>query len=439
LDNLAWYLHDGSSPARYADVTGTGNSLDFRRADVVTMALDSLRHWARDYQVDGFRYDLAVTLGRSPTGFTRDHPFFIGLRTDPELRGLKHIAEPWDLGPGGWQTGSFPVPMAAWNDHFRDDARSFWLLNPRSQSHGWGGVSARDLATRLSGSADLFGSGDPQWNHGPDGSVNYVTAHDGFTLADLVSYEHKHNEANGEDNRDGTDDNRSWNHGFEGRFRAQDGAGPHGAGIGVDAMASLRRRSQRNLLATLAFAAGVPMLTAGDEMGRTQSGNNNAYCQDAPLSWLGWDLEATPWKADLVASAARLFQLRRDNPALRPDRFASGAPAAPGGPADLAWFDPEGRPVTHEQWNDPDFRAVQMARSAEGLGGASALLILNASLDPIECVIPELGQAYRKTWDSSWETPGEPPDPESEGPDTVAAGARVPVEALTVRLYLALP
>ncbi|MCL1898146.1 MAG: alpha-amylase family glycosyl hydrolase, partial [Micrococcales bacterium] len=201
MDNLAWYLHDGSIPARYADVTGTGNTLDFRRPQTVAMALDSLRHWATEYQIDGFRYDLAVTLARGRSGFDPDHPFLVGLISAPELRGLKHIAEPWDLGPGGWQTGGFPVPISAWNDAFRGDVRSFWLTGPRELTASRPAGNIRTLATRLSGSADLFAHRDPMGHHGPVGSVNFVTAHDGFTLADLVTYEMKHNQANGEDNR----------------------------------------------------------------------------------------------------------------------------------------------------------------------------------------------------------------------------------------------
>ncbi|WP_428978495.1 glycogen debranching protein, partial [Cellulosimicrobium cellulans] len=193
LDNAGYYLHDGGSPARLADVTGTGNSLDFRRPAVVRAALDSLRYWAEVVGVDGFRFDLAVTLGRGPTGFDPDHPFLVALQTDPVLCGLKLVAEPWDVGPGGWRTGQFPPPLAEWNDRFRDAARQFWLADAREASHGRPGHGVRDLATRLAGSADLFGRSDPPLVRGPVASVSYVTAHDGFTLADLVAYDHKHN------------------------------------------------------------------------------------------------------------------------------------------------------------------------------------------------------------------------------------------------------
>jgi glycogen operon protein len=435
LDNLLWYLHDGSYPARYADVTGTGNTVDFRRGDVVTMALDSLRYWATEYQVDGFRYDLAVTLARGYTGFTRDHPFLIGLRTDPALRGLKHIAEPWDLGPGGWQTGSFPVPMAAWNDAFRGDVRTFWLLNPRAQAHGYQGVSARDVATRLSGSADLFGSADPLTSHGPMGSVNFVTAHDGFTMADLVTYEQKRNEANGEDNRDGTDDNRSWNHGVEGPIR-QAPMEDVESGIGLDTVIELRRRSIRNLLATMAFAAGVPMLTAGDEFGRTQQGNNNAYCQDSPISWLDWDL--APWQHELLATTTRLLQLRREHPVLRPKTFFTGAADGSGAQPDLAWFDSSGAPISPDQWNDPEMRTVQMLRAGVD-GEQGALVVFNGRLDAASCTVPGHleGETFDLIWDSAWETPTQPPNGDvSPGSSPIVSGHTVHLDGLSVRLYL---
>lgn len=256
LDNPVYYLHDGASPAELADVTGTGNSLDFRRARVVQLTLDSLRYWAQEIGVDGFRFDLAVTLGRGPAGFDPDHLFLVALQSDPVLNGLKLVAEPWDVGPGGWRTGQFPAPLAEWNDRFRGAVRQFWLADPREASHGRPGQGVRELATRLAGSADLFGHSDPPLMRGPVASVNFVTAHDGFTLADLVAYEHKHNEANGEGNRDGSDDNRSWNHGFEGRVENEEMT-IEGFEPGLE-IAPLRRRSIRNLMATQVLAAGTP-------------------------------------------------------------------------------------------------------------------------------------------------------------------------------------
>ncbi|MDR1798367.1 MAG: glycogen debranching protein GlgX, partial [Bifidobacteriaceae bacterium] len=385
LDNLAWYMHDGSVPARYADVTGTGNTLDFRRAQTVAMTLDSLRHWAEEYQVDGFRYDLAVTLARGYAGFDANHPLLVCLRTDPVLRALKHIAEPWDIGPGGWQTGSFPPPIAAWNDAFRGDVRSFWLQGPKDMAAGRPAQSPKDLATRMSGSPDLFGRSDPIGDHGPAGSINFVSAHDGFTMRDLVCFDYKHNLANGEDNRDGTDDNRSWNHGVEGLIGEDAPDLLAGADLGLDTIAMLRWRSVRNLFATLAFSAGVPMYCAGDEFGRTQRGNNNAYCQDSPISWLNWDLTDT--QRDLMETVRRLFQLRHQHPTLRPDRYLTGQPF-PDGLPDLGWYAPGGAPVAVNQWLDPGFRTVQMLRHSPEPSHRDALVLINGALDAVDCRLP---------------------------------------------------
>jgi glycogen operon protein len=436
LDNLAWYLHDGSVPARYADVTGTGNTLDFRRVETVAMALDSLRHWADHYQVDGFRYDLAVTLARGHTGFDSDHPFLVALRTDPLLRQLKHIAEPWDVGPGGWQTGSFPVPMAAWNDSFRGDARSFWLSGPKELSAGRTPPSARDLATRFSGSADLFSSADPMGDHGPAGSINFITAHDGFTMRDLVCFDHKHNQANGEGNRDGSDDNRSWNHGIEGLIIDSSSVGVAGTELGFDAIAQLRRRSIRNLFATLAFSSGVPMYTAGDEFGRTQWGNNNAYCQNGPISWLDW--EWLPWQRDLLETVRHLFALRRSHPALRPSAYMKGEPTADGLP-DLAWHACDGRPVAPGQWNDPSFRQVQMLRHNPSPTTRDALILINGALDGLDFRLAgaKPGANWELIWDSAWDVPDDRAVSDGlEGPLVAAGGEAVPVHLLSIRLYL---
>jgi len=441
LDNLVWYLHDGSVPARYADVTGTGNTLDFRRPKSVAMALDSLRYWAREYQIDGFRYDLAVTLARGYSGFDPDHPFLMGLITDPELRGLKHIAEPWDLGPGGWQTDGFPVPIASWNDHFRGDVRSFWLSGPKEMAASRPCGNARDLATRLSGSADLYGRQEPMGNHGPCGSVNFIAAHDGFTLRDLVTYEHKHNQANGEDNRDGTEDNRSWNHGLEGPGPEPLNGGPGhylaSLDLGTDAIERLRLRTIRNLMATLCFSAGIPMFGAGDESGRTQQGNNNAYCQDNTTSWVNWDL--TPWQHDLWATMQFLLALRRDHPVLRPSEYLSGRRSRLGLP-DLGWYQMSGREVSHERWHQPDFRAVQMLRHSPELTLHDALVLINGNLDNTDAVLPlaKQGRHWELIWDSTWEHPDERTYADSgEGPAVVAPGAdAVPVHLLSTRLYL---
>ncbi len=259
LDNQAYYRLDDNG--RDVDVTGCGNTLDLCHPRAVQLALDSLRYWAEQVHVDGFRFDLATALARGrDDAFDPDHPFLVALRTDPVLSRLKLVAEPWDVGPHGWRTGQFPPPMAEWNDRFRDTVRTFWLADAARAARGEPGHGVRELATRLSGSQDLFGVGD----RGPLASVNYLAAHDGFTVADTTAYERKHNEANGEGNRDGHDDNRSWNHGVEGDSE-------------VPAVVAARRRSIRSLLGTLLLSTGVPMLAAGDELGRTQGGNNNAY------------------------------------------------------------------------------------------------------------------------------------------------------------------
>ncbi|MBD8080140.1 glycogen debranching protein GlgX [Cellulosimicrobium arenosum] len=442
LDSPGYYLHDGTTPARLADVTGTGNTLDFRRPAVVRAALDSLRYWAEVVGVDGFRFDLAVTLGRGPDGFDPDHPFLVGLQTDPVLSRLKLVAEPWDVGPGGWRTGQFPPPFGEWNDRFRDAVRQFWLADAREASHGRAGHGVRDLATRLAGSADLFGHGDPPLVRGPVASVNYVTAHDGFTLADLVAYDHKHNQDNGEDNRDGTSDNRSWNHGLEGPVATAgdvDGASPLSPGVEI---APLRRRSIRNVLATLVLAAGTPMLTAGDEMGRTQRGNNNAYVQDAEAFWVSWDL--SPWRKDLLATARYLLALRAEHPALRPDTFFTGRPVpgsdVPGVP-DLVWFDADGQLLDHESWHDPRVRTLQMLRTAGGPGARDVLVVLAGALDPVDVTLPGVRavagdepESWELAWDSDWEHPADRDRTNGEG--SVRAGSVVGLEPLSLQVYV---
>ncbi len=429
LDPTVYYMHHGAAPARFVDLTGCGNTLDFRRPRVVQMALDSLRYWAQDVGVDGFRFDLAVTLGRDHAGFTPQHPFLVALQTDPVLADCKLVAEPWDLGPGGWRTGAFPEPLAEWNDRFRDGARTFWLADPAHQARGRPGHGVRELATRLSGSADLFGLGDPPASRGVVASVNYVTAHDGFTLADLVTYDHKRNDANGEGNRDGSDNNLSWSHGIDGP--------PRDPAVGVEIL-PLRRRSQRNLLATLAFSAGTPMITAGDELGRTQRGNNNAYCQDNEISWLDWDLDEHG--ANLLATARRLFQLRRELPALRTWTFYTGRSsrdraAAGDDRPDLDWRRADGGVFDHGAWHDPEVRSLQMVRVAPD--GSAALLIANGSLDPVEFSAADGLPAGAAVWRLAWESAVEHPDLVGTGGDAeLAPGTSFVAEPLSLRLYI---
>ncbi|GAB4084758.1 glycogen debranching protein GlgX [Myceligenerans cantabricum] len=430
LDNPVYYLHDGAMPAALADVTGTGNSLDYRRPRVIQLALDSLRYWAQTIGVDGFRFDLAVTLGRGNGGFDPDHPFLVALQTDPVLSGLKLVAEPWDVGPGGWQTGSFPPPLAEWNDRFRDAVRGFWLEAPRQGSHGEPMRGLRDLGTRLAGSADLFGPGDPPLVRGPVASINYVTAHDGFTLADLVAYEHKRNQANGEDNRDGTDNNRSWNHGLEGHTPTGDDATEEP----WEAIVPLRRRSQRNLLAMLLLSAGTPMLTAGDESGRSQGGNNNAYVQDNETSWLPWKLDAA--SEDLLATTRFLSGLRRAHPALRAESFFLGTPRPHEPEPDLLWFAGSGELMDPEAWSTDGRRVLQMLRSGPGAQDADVLLVINGGLSDVVATLPPApgtGRRWDRVWDSAWDRP-EPPDA-AEG----ECGRTTTLDALSVQVFLTTP
>lgn len=426
LDPTVYYLHHGASPARFADLTGCGNTLDFRRPRVVQLALDSMRYWAAEVGVDGFRLDLAVTLGRDHAGFTPQHPFLVALQTDPVLSPLKLVAEPWDLGPGGWRTGAFPEPLAEWNDRFRDGVRTFWLTDPAHRARGRPGHGVRELATRLAGSVDLFGHGDPPLSRGAVTSVNYVTAHDGFTLADLVTYDHKRNEANGEGNRDGSDHNHSWSHGVEGPVRDP--------AVGVEIL-PLRRRSMRNLLGTLALAAGTPMLTAGDEIARTQRGNNNAYCQDNEMSWLDWELDDAA--EDLLATARYLFRLRRELPALRTHGFYTGRPvperrAAGDERPDLDWRRAGGGVFDHGAWHDVEVRCLQMIRVAPD--GSAVLLLLNGALEPVEFTIAG-GLPDDGVWQLAWDSVAEHPDAPVTDEVRATPGAAVVVEPLSMRLY----
>ncbi|GEN78397.1 glycogen debranching protein GlgX [Actinotalea fermentans] len=428
LDPTVYYLHHGATPARFADLTGCGNTLDFRRPRVVQLALDSLRYWAGEVGIDGFRFDLAVTLGRDGAGFTPQHPFLVALQTDPVLSDRKLIAEPWDLGPGGWRTGAFPEPMAEWNDRFRDGVRTFWLSDPAHRSHGRPGHGVRELATRLSGSADLFGHGDPPASRGVVASVNFVTAHDGFTLADLVTYDHKRNEANGEGNRDGSDNNLSWSHGIDGPVRDP--------AIGVEIL-PLRRRSQRNLIGMLAFSAGTPMITAGDELGRTQGGNNNAYCQDNTISWLDWELDEH--REDLLATARHLFRLRRELPALRSWGFYTGRPvparvARGDDRPDLEWRRADGGVFDHGAWHDPGVRSLQMVRVAAD--GSAVLLIANGSLDPVEFTVAAGLRPGAAAWTLAWDSAAEHPGLVGAAAETeLSPGTTLVVEPLSLRLY----
>ncbi|MEV7140370.1 glycogen debranching protein GlgX [Streptomyces tauricus] len=326
IDNRGYYRLQNDA-RRYADYTGCGNTLHVVQPHVLRLITDSLRYWVTEMGVDGFRFDLAAALARSMHDVDMLSPFLAVIAQDPVLRRVKLIAEPWDVGSGGYQVGAFPPLWTEWNDRYRNAVRDFWR----------GALpDVRDLGYRLSGSSDLYAWGGRR----PYASVNFVTAHDGFTLRDMVSYERKHNEANGEGNRDGTDDNRAWNCGAEGET--------------ADArIRALRRRQLRNLLTTLLLSTGVPMLVAGDELGRTQGGNNNAYCQDNEISWLDWSLLDDPgWRA-LFDLTSRLIALRHAHPVLRRRAFFSGRAHSADGLRDLAWFTAHGTEMTERDWYAP--------------------------------------------------------------------------------------
>jgi isoamylase len=426
LDNRAYYRLD--ERGHDIDVTGCGNTLDLRHPVVDRMVLDSLRYWVEHCHVDGFRFDLAVALGRGrDDAYHPNNPFLVALRTDPVLSRVKLIAEPWDLGVHGWRTGQFPPPFAEWNDRFRDTVRTFWLPDVARSSRDEPGQGVRDLATRLSGSEDLFGGRD----RGPIASINYVAAHDGFTLADTTAYDRKHNRANGEGNRDGSDDNRSWNHGLEGQPAIQ-GLSPDGADR---ALPAARHRSIRNLLATELFASGVPMINAGDELGRSQGGNNNAFCQDNDVSWLNWDLE--PWQNDLLATTRFLTRLRATNPVLGQRTFFPGRQVHSDGVVDIQWFAADGLPMRYRTWDSPYTRTLAMFLDGTHVGGQSLLIVFHGGAQDAEVILPARvdGATYRLVWDSTWERPPDsgdrtatddrvdPAEPGVDGPVTVTAAS----------------
>lgn len=416
LDNSMYYRHDAGHPGQLIDTTGCGNSLDFRRMPVIQLTLDSLRYWVEQIGVDGFRFDLAVTLGREGDSFNHMHPLYVAMATDPILSGVKLINEPWDVGHGGWRTGQFPAPTADWNDRFRDTLRSFWVTEPAALIHGGQGGDQRDLATRIAGSADLFGHGRIPGGRGVYASVNFITAHDGFTMHDLVSYNHKHNEANGEDNRDGTDNNRSWNHGVEGptedpKIRAS------------------RRQSMRNMFASLIFSVGTPMITAGDELMKTQGGNNNAYSQNNATSWICWDLDED--QRNMYETVSYLLRLRRDHRVFRPTSFYTGNHEGDVIP-DIAWLDRTGTFMPDYKWFDPNVRLIQALRSGSGQD-ADVLLVVNGHPSPRVVQLPQgRGTPFRLEWCSTWETP-------RRTATTYAPGAMTRVPPLSFTLFFANP
>jgi len=341
IDNASYYRLVDDDRAHYFDTTGTGNSLLMRSPHVLQLIMDSLRYWVRDMHVDGFRFDLAATLARQFHEVDRLSAFFDIVQQDPIISQVKLIAEPWDLGDGGYQVGGFPPLWSEWNGRYRDTVRDFWRGEPSTLA---------EFASRLSGSSDLYEHSGRR----PIASVNFITAHDGFTLRDLVSYNEKHNEANGEDNNDGESFNRSWNAGVEGPTDDPE-------------IIAIRARQSRNFLATLLLSQGVPMLAHGDELGRTQQGNNNVYCQDNELSWVDWDLDET--REALLEYTRTVVALRRDHPVFRRRRFFAGAPER-GGESDLrdiAWLDPSGSHMSDEQWQEAFARSVAVFLNGDAI------------------------------------------------------------------------
>ena len=368
LDNRAYYHLDPDNGRHYVDFTGTGNTLNMGSAQSLQLMMDSLRYWVLDMHVDGFRFDLAPALARSDHHVDRLSSFFDLIHQDPVINAVKLIAEPWDVGPGGYQVGGFPIKWSEWNAKYRDDVREFWR-----GEHG----SLRNLATRLTGSSDLYA--DSQ--RGPLASINFVTAHDGFTLADLVAYDHKHNEANGEENRDGESHNRSWNSGVEGP--TQD-----------PAILQVRNVRRRSMLATLLLSQGVPMLLGGDELGRTQSGNNNAYAQDNEVSWYDWgNLDG-----DLLAFTRRLIAFRAAHPVFRRRHWFKGEPVDEPGIDDMIWFAADGAEMTCHDWEAGQTLSVAVFLNGQAITAAgprgervvddSFLMLFNSKPDPVDFTLP---------------------------------------------------
>ncbi len=346
IDNQAYYRLQPGQPRYPENFTGCGNTLNLSHSRVLQMVMDSLRYWVTEMHVDGFRFDLAVTLAREDHGFDAQCGFLDAVRQDPVLAGVKLIAEPWDIGPDGYQLGHFPSGWSEWNDRYRDTARDFWLR---------GHATMGELARRLCASSELF----RHQGRKPRASINFITAHDGFTLHDLTTYDYKHNEANGEDNRDGHGHNLSWNCGFEGECDAVQ-------------VLKLRARLQRALLATLLCSQGVPMLLGGDELGRSQRGNNNAYCQDNEINWYDW---ANADQA-LIDFVCRLIRLRREFPQLRHADWLSGN-VVHGRHGDVVWLGPDGNPLTAAQWIDPSHRAFGFMLSPVAADGPLLLCLIN--------------------------------------------------------------
>nr|WP_250323958.1 glycogen debranching protein GlgX [Williamsia sp. CHRR-6] len=385
IDNAAYYRLVDGDPAMYMDYTGTGNSLNARHPHTLQLIMDSLRYWVLEMHVDGFRFDLASTLARELHDVDKLSAFFDLVQQDPVVSQVKLIAEPWDVGEGGYQVGNFPGLWTEWNGKYRDTVRDYWRGEP---------ATLGEFASRLTGSSDLYEATGRR----PSASINFVIAHDGFTLRDLVSYNEKHNEANGEGNRDGESHNRSWNCGVEGP-------------TDDPAVEALRARQQRNILATLALSQGTPMIAHGDEMGRTQLGNNNVYCQDSALSWMDWTLAQT--NADLVEFTRRAFKLRRQHPVFRRRRFFAGRPIRSGDQVrDIAWLTPSAQEMTEADWDSGFGKSLAVYLNGNGIREKNAqgskvvddsfLMLFNAHHEPIDFVVP--GDSYGSHWVGALDT-----------------------------------
>jgi len=391
IDNSAYYRLVPDDRAHYYDTTGTGNSLNMAHPHALQLIMDSLRYWVMEMHVDGFRFDLAATLARQFHEVDKLSAFFDLVQQDPVISQVKLIAEPWDVGEGGYQVGNFPPQWSEWNGRYRDTVRDVWRGEP---------AIVGELASRLTGSSDLYQDDSRR----PGASVNFVTAHDGFTLNDLVSYNEKHNEANGEGNQDGENHNRSWNCGVEGPTDDPD-------------VLALRARQRRNLLATLLLSQGVPMLLSGDEAGRTQGGNNNAYCQDNEISWFAWDRI----DEDLLAYTTRLVALRGDHPVFRRRRWFLGRPLR--GTADILWLKPEGTEMTEADWNEHHETCVGMFLNGEAISSPgprgervvdeSFLVLFNASSEPRKWTV---SGPWGETWERVLDTALDGPDPDGDEP-----------------------
>ena len=375
IDNASYYRVMDDDRRYYMDYTGTGNTFNMQNPYVLQLVMDSLRYWAQDMHVDGFRFDLASALARSLHEVDRLSAFFDLVQQDPVISRMKLIAEPWDVGDGGYQVGNFPPQWAEWNGRYRDCIRDHWAGGP----HGLG-----EFAYRITGSSDMYEAAGRR----PHASINFITAHDGFTLRDLVTYEHKRNDANGEGNRDGENHNRNWNCGVEGP-------------TDDEAVNALRARQQRNLLSTLLLSQGVPMILGGDEMSRTQQGNNNAYCQDNELSWYDWG----PVDEGLQEFTAELIAFRREHRSFRRRQFFQGQPLHGSEVADLAWFTPAGNEMGDDEWNEGQSSALtiflggtafERDQRGEIVNDDSFLWLVNAGADPVTFTIPD------PRWGKGW-------------------------------------